>query len=188
MIEFQTYMPFLLTGGETVTVGPNEWRCVFECTLIGVTVEGDIPVLRGPRLNDGSLVLASEYEEPVVKSATVEKTILSKYQQVNLRDTCGKTIKYATGGDVIIIITGDNRYVKLVAYSDPEDCSQWYTEDLSVSDLRTAGLLSNDQWDSILAERKTLQSEYKAHLNEKSFRQLVGSLGRDRVKEILGIS
>lgn len=189
-IQYTPYMPFLLKPGDTVTIGPNGWRCTFECTLIGATIENDIPVLQvdmGRVLNKGELVLESE--KPTNEPGNIEEMILSQYQKVNLPDLPGKTIKYATTyTDDIIIITEDSCYVKLVASHDPESYFQWDSEDLSISDLRTACLLSDEQWNTVLAERETLQQQWRSHQNEKSLRKLVGTLGRDCVKKILGLT
>ena len=183
-MKFKSYLPYACCAGDTVTIEGQSWLCDTPCSLLGVTEKGE-PVVAGStgaKLNTIELVLANSVRGKFVPGQPpTERKFLGDYLKVNPKKLKGaRLVEVLYTGDELILISEDKTYAKLM----PLEEDGRYTmdnENLTMSDLRSLGLVDDEAWEQIQRER----SQKQRGAIEWRLKRAILAIGQDRAREIL---
>ncbi len=190
-IEYQTYMARQMNTGGDINIEGVKWFCVVPCTLIGRTLEGNIPViagLDGPALNENQLVRADRFKTPPKAGQTpTEAMTLAEYEGVNSEALVGKELKFVCRMDkIFIVICHDKTYVKFSAGREQyDDDLTLDNECLTLDDLRRLDIIADSTWQRHLEEEREIRMKDTARRYDQHFKEAVHRVGKDRAKELL---
>ncbi len=192
-IQYLPQLPFSMNSGDIV-ISPNEveWICLVATTVLGFTIDGNLPVLGNvlmPHLNTVELAIKSD--NPGVKpgQSLVEAKALRKYTQLGPNDVeeieGKKILKWEYDSfDSFIMLFDDNTYLKMEL--DPDyDGPYLRREEITLGDLRSMGLLPPETWEKHLDEKSRFREAQNAVHGAHSLGCAIDSLGIDRVREML---
>ncbi len=190
-IEYQICMATVQTVGQKVSLESGEWICVEDSVFIGWTIESQIPVIRGPddnpMINKGQYVKASHFKTfPKSGQTRTEIMILAEYERVSPEDLAKRTIAYSNWNtESFTIIFADKTYVKIEPEHD-YDGLELSNNDLSIWDLRSLGVLNQDEFDAYQEECRAERKRQKNKTAVQDFHNIVRRVGKERAKELLG--
>jgi hypothetical protein len=189
--EYTAYTAFDIDTGEIVTVNGTKWSCVIPCTLVGVTMPDNQPVLKadiGAKHNGGELVPANTlrtHGKP--GQVPIEVMTLGRYERINPKELShDREITHAKFDPwKFIIICEDNSYIKLVPVVDPDDgLASMERGNLTVRELQVFGLLDDGVWETFKEQEKEGQKTDAKRRGEQQLNQAIQALGAERVREI----
>jgi len=191
--QYQQIMAFPMVAGDEVTLHGAKWVCVIACTVVGVTLDHHLPVVKGPlepRLNNGDLRLGSE---PAAQGkpgqVPIEVATLRPFTQIgpnDIEEIEGQRIlhwKFDTFGGFLVMFEGGT-YLKMdltSGYDGPE----LSMEDLTMGDLNSLDWLPPGVWDKYLAQKKLLRNAQSRNSGEIQLGAAIDELGIDRVRELV---
>jgi hypothetical protein len=191
-IPFRTYLPVARIVGSTVNIEGVAWICVRECTLIGSTVEENIPVILGvdenPIMNEDELILKSYFKTlPKPDKTYTENMLLAKYGRISAGELTKKHIKHIRkDDDTFVAICDDKSYVKFTAEREQwEDNLVLDDECLTIWDLKSFGILTDQEWDDHEDEGRRGRVRANNAVAERNFRQATRQIGVVRARKIL---
>jgi len=186
---YKSLLAMRLDTGDDVILNKTEWDCVIPCELIGCTVAGGQPVLKGPdgpKHNEGELILSHLLRtKGKPGQVPVEVMTLGAYRHVEPNDLVGRTIinvRETSYG--LILICPDKDYVKQIVNSDFDD-NYLRSDDLTMVDLNDMGLLSEETWNEYETQRQEVKGDEMARSGRLQLNTAIRNLGIDRVKEIV---
>ncbi len=181
-IEYKPYMRQRLTVGQRVGIEGTDWYCFEECTLVGATLETNIPVIDigyEEMLVRDQLRLESKCEsKPEDGRTSIENEILTKYEKIGVDQLVGKDIiAVDKGNDSCVIVTTDYEYVKLVAGSNDWGEYLGSKEDLTLFDLFKLKLIAEDIWQAHVREVEVNRKESRREADERNLKHAVDQVG-----------
>jgi hypothetical protein len=194
-IEYKPYMRQALVVGQRIGIEGTDWYCFEACSLLGVTLETNIPVIDigyGAMLAQTQLGLEFKCaSEPLVGRTATENAILTTYRKIKVDQLVGKeVIAVDDCWESCIFITADNEYVKLVASRDYDD--DYYIrseEDLTLRALWRLDLISDDVWGAHEREVEANRREGTRKTRERNLKHAVDQVGGiDAAKKLMGLT
>jgi len=191
--KYQQMMAFPMVAGDEIKLHGAMWTCVLPCTVVGVTLDDHLPVVKGPleaRLNIDELRLTGDQEvQGRPGEVPIEMATLRPFTQIGPNDTEeieGKRILHWTfdtfGG--FLALFEDGTYLKMdltSGYEGPE----LSMEDLTMGDLNSLDWLPPGVWDKYLAQKQLLRDAQSRNYGESQLGTAIDELGIDRVREIV---
>ena len=192
-IQYQTYMALNINNGDDINIEGVNWICVEPCTLIGCTIEGNIPVISGPdgpMLNRGHFLERGSFKTlPKSGQSRTEVLILAEYEEITVDELPKKSIKFAYQDECCcIIVCEDKTYFKLVIEYDYDESPRFSGETITIDELKTFGLLTDAEWESHLEDSQTVREQAQAVATHKAFQDVVRRIGVNKAKELLGMT
>ena len=192
-IQYLPQLPFPMNSGDIV-ISPDEveWICLVATTVLGFTIDGNLPVLGNvlmPHLNTVELAVKSENPNVKPGQSLVEAKALGKYTQLGPNDVeeieGKKILKWEYDSfDSFIMLFDDNTYLKMEL--DPDyDGPHLRMEEITLGELRSMGLLSPKTWEEHLDEKSRFREAQDQVQGAHSLACAIDSLGIDRVKEMI---
>ena len=193
-IQYLPQLPFSMNSGDIV-ISPNEveWICLVATTVLGFTIDGNLPVLGNvlmTHLNTVELAIKSENPDVKPGQSLVEAKALGKYTQLGPNDVEeieGKKIlrwEYDSF-DSFIMLFDDNTYLKMEIDNSDYNGPSLSMEEITLVELRRMDLLPPETWKEHLEEKSRFQEAQNAVHGAHSLGCAIDSLGIDRVREML---
>lgn len=178
-IEYKPYMRQALVVGQRIGIEGTDWYCFEACSLLGVTLETNIPVIDvgyGAMLAQTQLSLEFKCaSKPKQGRTRIENDILTTFKKIGVDQLVGKDIIAVHDGcESCIIITADNSYVKLVAEGGYDGEITIESYDLTLRDLLTLGLIADDIWRAYKREIDEHQGKFLRQSRLEDIRKVMG--------------
>jgi hypothetical protein len=186
-------MPVPRTLGDETNIGGEKWICVKPCTLVGLTIKNNTPVimgLDGPEIHDGHFMRARYFKTlPKPGQSYMEIMALRGYSRISPSQLVGKKVRYChERGDSILVVCTDNSYFKLTAERDRyDDDLLLMSKDLTIQDLRNIGAISDEDYAKYEEERETCRKINQEADKVRRFKLAAAQvgLGTAKVEELL---
>lgn len=189
-MQYQECLSHTCDTGDFVNIDGNKWDCVIPCIVIGWTDDG-VPVLQmpgGPKLCKGELVPPHTLRTKGKPGQTpTEVMALGKYLEIHPKYLVGEEILYSHFAEwQWLIITADQRYLKLGPVSDTYDGTiRIELEDLTLRDLSNLGLLDEEMWEQHEREVAAMQDAQEHKQGKRELDGAIAKLGLPRVEAIV---
>ncbi len=191
-MNYQVYMARQMTTGDDFDFKGVKWVCVESCTIIGCTIEGNIPVIKGPdgpMLNQNHLLERGFFKTlPKPGQTRTEIMTLAEYEHVEPKELEGKELKRVYKMDEkFIAVCHDKTYVKFIATTWNIDLTL-DSECLTLDELNRLNLIPESTWQQHLEEERKTRAENTARLYDTQFKEAARRVGKERAKKLLGFS
>jgi hypothetical protein len=192
-IEYKPYMRQALVVGQRIGIEGTDWYCFEACSLLGVTLETNIPVIDvgyGAMLAQTQLSLEFKCaSKPKQGRTRIENDILTTFKKIGVDQLVGEEIVAVDDGYAsCVIITSDNEYVKLEVSGDYDDEKYLANEDLTLRDLLRLDLIADDVWGAHEREVETNRKDGTRQSNERNLKHAIDQVGGiEAAKKLMGL-